>query len=208
MATATSIDQPKALLHVQDLACQRGERLLFDGLSLTVSAGQAVWVRGPNGQGKTSLLRLMAGLSQPAAGRVQAHAAVLYIGHQHALKDDLTSLEALAFLQGLHGQATDRLTLVAALERMGVKAKREAFVRTLSQGQRRRVALSRLALAPAGGLWILDEPFDALDDQGVATLNDLLVQHARSGGAVVLTSHQAVTLPDVHTLVLNGPVKG
>jgi len=164
--------------------------------------GQAVWVRGPNGQGKTSLLRVLAGLSQPDGGHVQVNQPPVYIGHQQALKDDLTALEALSFLVSLHAWPAadsrhDENTIVQALAHMGVKARRHALVRTLSQGQRRRVALARLVLSPPGSVWLLDEPFDALDDQGITTLNALIQGHRQAGGAVVLTSHQTLTLPDL-----------
>lgn len=164
--------------------------------------GQAVWVRGPNGQGKTSLLRVLAGLSRPDDGHLQVNKPLVYIGHQQALKDDLTALEALSFLVRLHAWPAgdsrhDEDTIAQALAHMGVKARRHALVRTLSQGQRRRVALARLVLSPPGSVWLLDEPFDALDDHGVTTLNALIQGHRQAGGAVVLTSHQTLTLPDL-----------
>ncbi|WP_290691781.1 cytochrome c biogenesis heme-transporting ATPase CcmA [Aquabacterium sp.] len=183
-------------MRAQALACRRGARLLFDQLDLSVQAGKLVWVRGPNGQGKTSLLRLLAGLSESAEGQIERAARVVYLGHQHALKDDLSAQEALAFLVDLHGDQADEPKLVDALAHMGVKGKRHSPVRTLSQGQRRRVALARLLLTPPDTCWVLDEPFDALDDTGVATLNALLQAHRQAGGSVVLTSHQALTLPD------------
>ncbi|HET8870859.1 MAG TPA: heme ABC exporter ATP-binding protein CcmA [Aquabacterium sp.] len=193
---------------MRGLACRRGSHLLFRGLDLTVLPGQLVWVRGANGQGKTSLLRLLAGLSEPAEGTIVRQAALTYVGHQHALKDDLTAQEALTFLLQLEGfPATDAL-VTDALARLGVKGKRLAWVRTLSQGQKRRVALARLARAPAGGLWLLDEPFDALDDQGLAAVHSLLIEHRRSGGSVVLTSHQDVPFDDVTVLALADPVAG
>ncbi len=183
-------------MRAQALACRRGARLLFDRLDLNVQSGQLLWVRGPNGQGKTSLLRLLAGLSEPAEGLIERGTRVVYLGHQHALKDDLTAQEAQAFLVELHGDRADEAQLLAALAHMGVKGKRHNPVRTLSQGQRRRVALARLLLTPPDSCWVLDEPFDALDDTGVATLNALLQAHRQTGGSVVLTSHQALTLPD------------
>lgn len=189
-------------LLAQDLACRRGGRLLFAHLHMSVTPGQLVWVRGPNGQGKTSLLRLLAGLSQPEAGQVTRTGRLVYLGHQHALKDDLSAMEALAFLVALHDGQADAPHLSKALDRMGMASRCHAPVRTLSQGQRRRVALARLLLSPAPACWILDEPFDALDDAGVATLNSLLQVHRQAGGAVVLTSHQALTLPDVIELDL------
>ncbi len=143
-------------MRAQALACRRGARLLFDQLDLTVQAGQLLWVRGPNGQGKTSLLRLLAGLSEPAEGQLERATRVVYQGHQHALKDDLSAQEALAFLGELHGDQADEAQLLAALAHMGVKGKRHNPVRTLSQGQRRRVALARLLLAPPDTCWVLD----------------------------------------------------
>jgi heme exporter protein A len=186
-----------AALSVTDLACRRGDRVLFKGLRFDVLPGQLVWLRGANGRGKTSLLRLLAGLSTPEAGQITVSDDVpprLYIAHANALKDDLTVLESLRFLARLQGRNPDEVTLLAALALFGMEGHRHAFVRTLSQGQRRRVALSRLALAEAARLWILDEPFDALDTEGIASLNVLLARHAAAGGSVVLTSHQAVTL--------------
>jgi heme exporter protein A len=188
-----------------DLACRRGDRILFKGLHFEVGAGQVVWLRGANGRGKTSLLRLLAGLSTPEAGEVRFRGTPrqrVYIAHANALKDDLTALESLRFLARLHGRDDSDATLTDALRLFGIVSRRDAFVRTLSQGQRRRVALARLALDVQPTLWILDEPFDALDTEGIATLNALLTQHAARGGSVVLTSHQALTLAQPVPLVV------
>jgi heme exporter protein A len=187
-------------LALTDLACRRGLRQLFHGLELDVAPGQLVWLRGRNGRGKTSLLRLAAGLSVPEAGRVSwggvdvRRASVyaarrVYIGHANALKEDLTVLESLQFLARLHGRAHDRASLQDALARVGIESRRDAPVRTLSQGQRRRAALARLALERVAALWILDEPYDALDVDGIDCVNRLLHEHLGRGGSVLLTSH-------------------
>lgn len=185
------------------LACRRGTRLLFKNLDLMVEPGQIVWVRGQNGRGKTSLLRLVAGLSTPEQGEILwggvpvRRAAdycgqLVFIGHTNALKEDLTVTEALQFLLHLHGRARSGEAVHAALERMGLQGRRGAMVRTLSQGQRRRVALSRLALEDGPSTWILDEPFDSLDVHGLDRLNSLLSEHMQRGGRVLLTSHQSL----------------
>jgi heme exporter protein A len=119
---------------------------------------------------------------------------LVYIAHANALKDDLSALENLQFLARLHGDDASATAGSEALRRFGLASRRQAPVRTLSQGQRRRVALARLALAGARTLWILDEPFDALDAEGTATLNQVLSAHAQGGGAVVLTSHLDLAL--------------
>ncbi len=194
------------MLAVHELACRRGERLLFDRLSFELRAGQVLWLRGANGRGKTSLLRLLASLSHPAGGDVfwggsTRHRAaagfsrnLVYIAHANALKDDLSALENLQFLARLHGDDASTPACTEALRRFGLASRRRAPVRTLSQGQRRRVALARLALAGTRTFWLLDEPFDALDAEGTATLNQVLSAHARGGGAVVLTSHLDLSL--------------
>ncbi|MFY9514682.1 MAG: heme ABC exporter ATP-binding protein CcmA, partial [Rubrivivax sp.] len=177
------------LLSARRLACRRGERLLFRDLDLDLLPGQILWLRGRNGCGKTSLLRVLAGLAPPEAGTLQRHSRSAYLAHANALKDDLGALEALQFLALLHGHAADSAACTEALRRVGMFERRRAAVRTLSQGQRRRVALARLFLEPTAAAWILDEPFDALDSDAVAMLAAALQAHARSGGAVVLTSH-------------------
>lgn len=199
-------EPPKPLLEARELAAARSERVLFQGLELVLNPGDVVWLRGRNGRGKTTLLRLLAGLASPhhgelrVFGRPQAKAGsewrteLAYIGHAPALKDDLSAAQALAFVAGLRGSAPAASAVQAALARLGVAGSARAAVRTLSQGQRRRVALARLALPGAPRLWLLDEPFDALDDIGVATLNALIAAHAASGGAVLLTSHQPLSL--------------
>ena len=201
-ALAPEPDPTSALLHAAGLACRRGDRVLFRGLDITLRAGQVMWLRGANGRGKTSLLRLLAGLSSPESGRITRHGGLLYVAHANALKEDLTVLESLRFLSRLQGRHDDEATLTEALRRFGIASRRNAPVRTLSQGQRRRVALSRLALTPAPAVWVLDEPFDALDVEGIATLNEVIARHASGGGAVVLTSHQALTLTDPAPVVL------
>jgi heme exporter protein A len=111
-------------------------------------------------------------------------------------------MESLRFLSRLQGVVADDAALLAALQRLGIDSRRHAFVRTLSQGQRRRVALSRLVLAASPSLWVLDEPFDALDHEGIAALNTVIEQHSAQGGSVVLTSHQALTLAGPQPVVV------
>ena len=196
------IDAAVATLAVEDLGCRRGNRLLFKGVSFTLAAGQARWLRGRNGCGKTSLLRIAAGLAPAANGRVTFGGTALriapgyarcmsYIGHANALKDDLTVTEALQFLARLQGRPADRAHVYRALDRLGLADRHGALVRTLSQGLRRRAALARLAFEAPPALWILDEPYDALDADGIERLNVLLHEHLVRGGSVLLTSHQS-----------------
>ena len=193
-------ERPAPLLTVEGLECRRGERTLFSGLDFRLEPGAIVWLRGANGQGKTTLLRTVAGLSRPEAGRIlwsEPHPVrTLYLAHANALKEELSALESLRFLRQLDGGTTGMAELDAALARVGMASRRSAPVRTLSQGQRRRVALARLALPGTAATWLLDEPFDALDAGGVEILNALLVGHARSGGGVVLTSHLPLTIAE------------
>lgn len=194
------------VLETAGLAGQRGDRALFEGLNLQLAPGTVTWLRGRNGRGKTSLLRLLAGLSTPMAGSLHIGGRTLreggpgwrrqwlYIGHQNALKDDLTASEALRFLARLHGVPAEPAQVDAALRRLGIHNRRHAPVRTLSQGQRRRVALARLVLQTGSPLWLLDEPYDALDTDGIQALNSVIGEHAAAGGCVLLTSHQALSL--------------
>jgi len=210
------LTEPEAcVLQTLALAGERGERRLFEGLALDLKPGSVTWLRGRNGRGKTTLLRLLAGLSTPADGSIRIQGQTLreagpegrrqwvYIGHQNALKDDLTVLEALRFLARLHGLPHDPAALKQALQRLGVLQRQHAPVRTLSQGQRRRVALARLVLSGAVPLWLLDEPFDALDSDGIEVLNGIITDHAAAGGCVLLTSHQLLSLTQPMPRVLD-----
>lgn len=183
----------------RDLACRRGERLVFANLSFALKAGGALLLRGPNGSGKSSLLRCMAGLLPPVAGvqtwegrpvadDAEAHRARLhYLGHQDAVKAALTVAENLLLWQSLHGRR-DADTVGAALERLGIRHLADLPARLLSAGQRRRLALTRLVAAPAL-LWLLDEPTNALDDDGIARFARMVADHRERGGMVVLSSH-------------------
>lgn len=188
---------PSAVLAARALSCRRGERVLVKDLDLEVHPGDIVWLRGPNGSGKTSLLRVLAGLSPPAGGTVERGTLPrLYLAHQNALKDDLSALEALQFLARLQGHAGDAAACTEGLRAVGLFSRRSAPVRQLSQGQRRRIALARLWLSTAPALWILDEPYDALDVDGITMLNGALSAQAARGGAVLLTSHLDLALDD------------
>ena len=199
MTPAPLPSRPPALRLV-DVACRRGERVLFTGLNETLEPGELLWLRGGNGRGKTSLLRLVAGLSAPEHGQIlwggvptrrneHFDRALVYIAHANALKDDLTATESLAFLARVHERDASAGALRAALARLGLAGRERTPVRSLSQGLRRRVALARLALEAGPSLWVLDEPFDALDVAGTATLHALLAAHRARGGSVLLTSH-------------------
>ncbi len=194
------------MLEAHDLACIRGERRLFRKLSFNTTAGQLLHVHGANGSGKTSLLRLLAGLALPSAGEVrwrgqpvrrerEAFAReLLYLGHLPALKDELSARDNLAWQQRLAGNQQDASGLEQALAQMGLAREIDLPVRRLSAGQRRRAALARLQLAGAAKLWILDEPFTALDAAAVHTLSGVIAQHVQTGGCVVLTTHLVVDI--------------
>ena len=180
-------------LRAANLACRRGSRLLFEHLQFAIAPGQLAWVRGRNGRGKTSLLRIAAGLAPPESGRLERdESASVFIGHANGLKDELSAHESLSFLLRLHGRPASGEGVDAALRRLGLFERRHAPVRTLSQGQRRRVALARLAVEDTASLWILDEPFDALDAEGAECLHALLREHLQRGGSVLLSSHVPV----------------
>ena len=187
-------------LRVRGLACERGERRLFSDLSLAIAAGDIVWLRAANGFGKTSLLRVIAGLAQATAGTIEwrePRSPLLYLAHANALKDDLTIAESLRYLSRLHGLEASDATLTDAMRRFGLQSRRHAPIRRLSQGQRRRVALTRLCLSPPQATWLLDEPYDALDSEGSALVSSLLSEHAMRGGCVLFTSHVAPEIPDI-----------
>lgn len=193
----------------------RGERPLFRGLDLELRPGQMLWIRGRNGRGKTTLLRLLAGLGAPVRGEIRLadqpvrHLAgplrrrLLYVAHANALKEDLTAIECLRFMARLHGMPAADTALHAALQRLGVGTLAGSPVRRMSQGQRRRVALARLALVPEPSVWLLDEPFDALDTEGIASLQGILHAQVARGGSVLLTSHQAPGLDETVLGVLD-----
>lgn len=188
------------MLEALNLSCVRDERTLFSGLSFTIQPGEIVQIEGHNGAGKTSLMRILAGLSTPDEGEVQWHGQstrrqreifhqhLLFLGHQPGIKSVLTAYENLAFYQS--DKAQDAQTAIYdALENVGLLGYEDVVVAQLSAGQQRRVALARLWLSQAP-LWILDEPLTAIDKQGVTTLIELFEHHAQNGGMVLLTTHQ------------------
>jgi heme exporter protein A len=200
------------VLEARDLECERGGRTLFRGLALALPPGELVRVAGANGSGKTSLLRILCGLLTPTAGEVRWNGAriqslkedyarhVLYLGHAPAVKDELTGAENLRASCALAGLAPSADQIRAALARFGVPA--DKAVRQLSQGQRRRAALARLVVGWAAPVWLLDEPFTALDAGAAQLTRALLGEHAQRGGSVVYTTHQPVDLRDSRVIEL------
>ncbi|MFO1363944.1 MAG: cytochrome c biogenesis heme-transporting ATPase CcmA [Burkholderiales bacterium] len=197
------------MLEARDLECTRGERVLFSALALRVEPGTLLRVAGPNGTGKTSLLRMLCGLLQPTQGEVRWRekpirllkeeywAALAYVGHLNGVKDDLTAAENLRASAGIAGLDADEGTVRGALDAVGLAGFEDSLARFLSQGQKRRIALARLHLSGAVPLWILDEPFTALDARGVAELSALVARQLAGGGIVVLTTHQEVPVAAV-----------
>jgi len=196
----------------EDLACRRGERLVFAGLDCRLAAGGALLLTGSNGSGKSSLLRLLATLLTPAAGqlwwagapvaadRTRYRAMIDYVGHLDATKAALTARETLGFWAALRGTA--RPDIDAALDRFGLGAVADWPCRWLSAGQRRRLALARLVAAPAP-VWLLDEPTAALDSDGEVRLVAAIADHRAGGGRVALATHQPIALPGAVPIVLD-----
>jgi heme exporter protein A len=198
-------------LTAENLACARGERMLFADLNFRVAAGQALAVEGANGAGKTSLLRLVAGFLAPAAGRIAVRAAggdsddaeergklVGWLGHQDGLKPQLTVAEQLRFYTHLYRGSDD----ASLLEQVGLARQADLPCRYLSAGQKRRLALARL-LACERPLWLLDEPFAALDKAGQGLVAQLMARHCSGGGILIAATHEPLGLSN-ESLVLSG----
>lgn len=194
------------MLEVKNLYCERDERVLFEDLSFRVSTGDVLQIEGQNGSGKTTLLRILSGLSDAFSGEiywqqqpvedVQAifFQSLLYVGHLAGVKAALTAEENLAWMMRL-APHLNQLSVYEALAKVGLYGFEDVPCHTLSAGQQRRVGLARLYLSSAP-LWILDEPFTALDKQGVAEKEALIAQHVHNGGMVILTTHHNLAIPD------------
>ncbi|WP_375391617.1 heme ABC exporter ATP-binding protein CcmA [uncultured Sphingomonas sp.] len=193
----------QALLEMDGVACRRGGRLLFERLDLRLAAGEAVVVTGPNGVGKSSLLRLAAGLLAPAAGTVRTGGRVAWLGDATALDPELPLAKALRFWARLDGSAPGAVG--DALAAVGLAALGDAPVRLLSTGQRRRAALAR-AVASGAALWLLDEPANGLDAVAVAVLEGLIAAHRQAGGAVVVATHLGLDVARAERIALGGVV--
>ncbi len=182
-------------LAVQDLACRRGDRLLFARLSFVLEAGQALQLAGSNGIGKSSLIRIIAGLLPAFAGSVDRHGALGLLDERPALDPHLPLGQALAFWQRIDGAGENRL------EQLGLAALLDVPVRYLSTGQKKRAALARL-LGQQAPIWLLDEPLNGLDTKGVAMVEQLTADHCRAGGITIIASHQPFTLPGMNRIEL------
>lgn len=201
------------MLTAHGLSCICGERRLFSGLDFSVGPGEWLHVQGENGAGKTSLLRILASLSPPAEGEIRWRGEpiaslaedyrreLLFLGHHGAVKEELTPYENLILAARLDGTELDEAAALQALARFGLRGREDLAVRFLSAGQKRRVLLARLAVRKAT-LWILDEPFTALDIKAVEMLSGLIVEHVTQGGIAILTSHQTIPLPNGRSVMV------
>lgn len=210
----------QTVLSLRALACERDDRLLFSELSADFYSGDIAQILGSNGAGKTTLMRIIAGLSDSYSGdvlwngkphrRYDFFASTLYFGHATGVKQTLTAIENLRWYFGLNGNknttgATINTTdteLEAALQKVGLAGYEDVPCYQMSAGQKRRVALARLYCSKAP-VWLLDEPFTAIDVSGVEQLESLIKAHAQAGGIVLLTSHQPVTVANLKTLDVN-----
>ena len=216
MKQAVSADHPRSTLQASGLECLRGERRLFGGLAFELANGGLLQVSGPNGSGKTSLLRMVCGLLAPAAGSIawnakpiralgeDYNADLTFIGHLNAAKDELNARENLGLAARLAGLPSDPAKVAAALHTFGLAGFDQLPCKVLSQGQKRRLALARLKLSGERALWVLDEPFAALDAAGIEVIRAVLEDHLARGGLALLTTHQAVVIaaPSMRTIAL------
>lgn len=191
-------------LQARQLACERDDRWLFQGLDLDIRSGEIVRIEGPNGSGKTTLLKILSGQLSDYQGELSWNgtamkdarehflANLLYLGHAPGIKSGLSPLENLSWYQALSGERGNEEQRLNALENVGLAGFEDVPAGQLSAGQQRRIALARLTLTPRA-LWVLDEPFTAIDRHGVADLERQLVEHAQAGGCVLVTTHHELT---------------
>ena len=193
------------MLEVINLGCARGQRKLFSGLNFSVPAGGLLEAIGPNGSGKTSLLRIICGLMSPIEGEVRFKGKTIrhlgeeyfdtmaYVAHQNGVKDELSPFENLRISTGVAGKNLSPREAVTILERVGLRKQQNLPARLLSAGQRRRLGLSRL-LAGKATLWILDEPLSSLDVEGMTLVGELIGAHLNGGGMAIIATHQELNL--------------
>jgi len=181
-------------LSASNLACRRGERVLFRGLSLALGAGEALQVSGPNGTGKSSLIRILAGLLRPFAGAVERAGGLALLDERPALDEHLPLARALAFWQRLDGGQPD-------LARLGLAGLAEVPFGYLSTGQKKRAALARV-IGQGAPIWLLDEPLNGLDTAAVALVETIIAEHCAGGGIALVASHQPIALPGARNLAL------
>ena len=198
------------ILEVSNLGCVRGDRRLFSGLNLSVSPGTYIQLTGPNGSGKTSLLRILCGLLAPAEGEIKWNGAnirslgeeyvadVTYLGHRHGVKEELSALENLRITNALNGVEVSIERALAVLKEMGLAGRESLPARLLSEGQRRRVGLARLLVCNTE-LWLLDEVLTSLDKGAVALVRSLIENHLNGGGIAIVATHQELELSTGHT---------
>ncbi len=194
------------MLEADNMESLRGDNRLFAGLGFTLAPGELIYLQGRNGAGKTSLLRMLIGLLPPESGdirwqgesigkqRDEYHAALCYLGHHNAIKEELTPLENFHHAARFAGQDMDEDAALDALALVGLAGREDLPCRYLSQGQKRRVALARLVV-DRRPLWVLDEPFVALDVAAVDWLAQIISAHLQRGGMAIMTTHQAVEIP-------------
>ena len=198
------------LLNIKNLSCQKGYNQLFNNLSFSVNSGDILRITGTNGSGKTSLLKILAGLNAEQQGEVMLgkhpvksekyQQAIFYLGHLSALSAELSSIENLEFLTGL-SQPVSRALLIDALQQIALKGFADEICGKLSAGQKRRVILAGLFVSKAK-IWLLDEPFTALDSQGIAIVEACINTHCKQGGICIFTTHQDSILANQKTLDL------
>ncbi len=187
----------QARLSATDLACRRGERMLFRGLALEVKSGEALHIAGANGIGKTSLLRILAGLLRPFAGSITSEGAIGLLDERPGLDPELSLSKALGFWERIDGCRDPH----GALSAMGLEALLDVPIRYLSTGQRKRAAMAAL-LNREASIWLLDEPLSGLDAKAIEQVTALIAEHVRNGGLAVIASHQALTIDSLRVLEL------